>query len=64
MTRLEDRRILLRDIAQARSDGARLASACALVGLDPRTLQRWTIGEGVCAAIAGQRLIILFPHTL
>ena len=47
MTRLEDRRILLRDIAQARSDGARLASACALVGLDPRTLQRWTIGEGV-----------------
>ena len=47
MTRLEDRQILVRDIARARSDGARLASACALVGLDPRTLQRWTIGEGI-----------------
>ncbi len=47
MTRLEDRQILLRDIAQARSDGARLAPACALVGLDPRTLQRWKIGGGI-----------------
>src|SRR5215469_6922018 len=47
MTRLEDRQIILRDIARARSDGARLASACALVGLDPRTLQRWQIGEGI-----------------
>jgi putative transposase len=47
MTRLEDRQILLRDIAQARSDGARLAPACALVGLDPRTLQRWKNGEGI-----------------
>jgi transposase InsO family protein len=41
MTRLEDRQILMRDIAQARSDGSRLAPACALAGLDPRTLQRW-----------------------
>jgi putative transposase len=47
MTRLEDRQILLRDIAQARADGARLAPACALVGLDPRTLQRWAIGDGI-----------------
>ena len=47
MTRLEDRQILLRDIAQARSEGARLAPACAVVGLDPRTLQRWTMGEGI-----------------
>jgi putative transposase len=47
MTRLEDRQILLPDIAQARSDGARLAPACALVGLDPRTLQRWKNGEGI-----------------
>ncbi len=30
MTRLEDRQTLLRDIAQARTDGARLAPACAL----------------------------------
>jgi putative transposase len=47
MTRLEGRQILLRDIAQARSEGARLAPACAVVGLDPRTLQRWQIEEGI-----------------
>src|ERR1700736_1769719 len=41
MTRLEDRQILMRDIAQARAEGSRLAPACALAGLDPRTLQRW-----------------------
>src|SRR6187200_2233709 len=47
MTRLEDRQILMRDIAQARADGARLAPACALAGLDPRTLQRWKTGDGL-----------------
>jgi putative transposase len=47
MTRLEDRQILLHDIAQARTDGARLAPACALSGVDPRTLQRWKLAEGV-----------------
>ena len=47
MTRLEDRQILLRDITQARADGSRLAPACALAGLDPRTLQRWKIREDV-----------------
>ena len=34
MTRLEDRQILVRDIEQARADGARLAPACALAGID------------------------------
>ena len=47
MTRLEDRQILMRDIAQARADGSRLAPACALAGLDPRTLQRWKTGDGL-----------------
>ena len=47
MTRLEDRQILKRDIAQARADGSRLAPACALAGLDPRTLQRWKTGDGL-----------------
>jgi transposase InsO family protein len=47
MTRLEDRQILLHDIAQARTDGARLAPACAQAGVDPRTLQRWELAEGV-----------------
>jgi putative transposase len=47
MTRLEDRQILKRDIAQARADGSRLAPARALAGLDPRTLQRWKTGDGL-----------------
>jgi transposase InsO family protein len=47
MTRLEDRQILLHHIAQARTDGARLAPACALSGVDPRTLQRWKLAAGM-----------------
>ena len=47
MTRLEDRQILIRDIAQARVQGARLAPACALAGIDVRTLQRWKSNDGV-----------------
>ena len=38
MTRLEDRQILVRDIGQARAEGARLAPACALAGIDASTL--------------------------
>ena len=41
MTRLEDRQILIRDISEASAEGARLAPACALTGIDVRTLQRW-----------------------
>ena len=44
MTRLEDRQTLTSTIAQARAGGARLSSACALAGLDVRTLQRWQRG--------------------
>src|SRR5690349_16483451 len=47
MTRLEDRQILERDIRQACSDGARLAPACAVSGIDARTLQRWKAGDGL-----------------
>ena len=43
MTRLEDRQTLIRDIAQACAEGARLAPACALAGIAARTLQRWKI---------------------
>jgi putative transposase len=46
MTRLEDRRSLIDHIAQARAAGARLRPACAVAGLDARTLQRWKAGEG------------------
>jgi hypothetical protein len=37
MTRLEDRQALLHAIKDARAGGARLAPACALAGIDPRT---------------------------
>jgi putative transposase len=37
MTRLEDRQILLHALEEARAAGARLAPACALAGIDPRT---------------------------
>ena len=46
MTRLEDRQILVRDIEQARAEGARLAPSCALAGIDARTLRRWQAGAG------------------
>ena len=47
MTRLEDRQTLIREIAQARADGARQAEACALAGIDPRTVQRWRQNDGL-----------------
>jgi putative transposase len=47
MTRLEDRQILVRDIEQACADGARLAPACALAGIDARTLRHWKAGNGL-----------------
>ena len=56
MTRLEDRQILLHDIAQARVQGARLAPACALAGIDVRTLQRWQAMTAYRAVIAGRML--------
>jgi putative transposase len=52
MTRLEDRQILVRDIEQACADGARLAPACALAGIDAGTLRRWKAGDG---SIQGDR---------
>ena len=47
MTRLEDRQILVRDVEQARADGARLAPSCALAGIDARTLLRWGLIQGI-----------------
>ena len=46
MTRLEDRQTLIGQIAEARGNGARQAPACALAGIDPRTLQRWRKNDG------------------
>jgi putative transposase len=47
MTRLEDRRTLVHEIEQAQIGGARQAEACALAGIDPRTVQRWRAGDGL-----------------
>jgi transposase InsO family protein len=47
MTRLKDRQALADHIAQARAEGARLRPACALAGIDVRTLQRWQAGAGL-----------------
>src|ERR1700761_4231327 len=47
MTRLEDRQTLISQITQARMHGARLAPACALAGIDVRTLQRWQSDDGL-----------------
>ena len=47
MTRLEDRQILIDQIAEARANGARQAPACVLAGIDPRTLQPWRKNDGV-----------------
>ena len=47
MIRLEDRQILVRDIEQACAEGARLAPACALAGIDARTLRRWKASDGL-----------------
>ena len=46
MTALEDRQRLLAWIHEAERAGARLAPACALLGIDLRTLQRWREGHG------------------
>jgi transposase InsO family protein len=47
MIDLEDRRLLAGDIEQACQAGARLAPACAILGLSARTLQRWQAGDGL-----------------
>jgi transposase InsO family protein len=47
MTRLEGRRSLITEIARACAAGARLTPACALAGVDVRTLQRWQAGDGL-----------------
>lgn len=47
MTSLEDRRTLSDAIAGACKDGVRLHLACEVVGISPRTLQRWRAPQGV-----------------
>jgi len=46
MTCREDRQTLMAAIAEACTAGTRLAPACNLAGIDPRTFQRWRDGDG------------------
>ena len=41
MTPCEDRQMLLDLVGQSCASGARLHKACAVIGLDARTVQRW-----------------------
>jgi putative transposase len=47
MTALEDRRRTALWIEEAQRDGARLKRACAVAGIDTRTLQRWKAYQGL-----------------
>jgi putative transposase len=47
MIGLEDRQALARDIDVAHAAGARLKPACAIAGIDLRTLQRWQAADGL-----------------
>ncbi len=46
MIGLEDRQDLVRNIEIAHTAGARLDKACEVVGIDVRTLQRWSAYSG------------------
>lgn len=52
MIDLEDRQALARDIHTAHTAGARLKPACAIAGIDLRTLQRWQATDGL---VSGDR---------
>ena len=45
MTSLQQRQTLIESVAEATQAGARQDEACAVLGLSPRTLQRWQAGE-------------------
>ena len=66
MTSTQQRQTLLSLIAQACLDGARLQTACHLIGLSARTVQRWqgplaTAGD---SRTAGLRAKVLPPNKL
>jgi hypothetical protein len=47
MTSLQQRQNLIDSLAEATTAGARQDQACAVLGLSPRTLQRWQAGEAL-----------------
>ena len=47
MTSLEDRKAILVSVAEARAKGARLSAISDIVGVDVRTLRRWSTAEAL-----------------
>jgi transposase InsO family protein len=47
MTTLEDRKTMLASVAQAQATGARLSAISDVVGVDARTLRRWSTAEAL-----------------
>ena len=57
MIRLEARQALAQDIQTAHQAGARLQPACALAGIELRTLQRWKAQAGLVAGDGRPRAV-------
>ena len=55
MTSLEQRQTLIKSVDEATAAGARQDQACAVLGLSPRTLQRWQTGEAPTEDLRPQR---------
>jgi putative transposase len=53
MIGLEDRQALAQDIDAAHAAGARRQTACAVAGIDVRTLQRWKARQGADGVVVG-----------
>ena len=47
MTSLEDRKAILASVAEARATGARLSAISDVIGLDARTLRRWSTADAL-----------------
>jgi transposase InsO family protein len=47
MTSLDDRKAILETVAEARGKGARLSTICDVIGVDPKTLRRWSTADAL-----------------
>ena len=56
MTQERDKIICL--INEARSNGARQKQACAIIGITPKTLQRWSQAEKKVMAVYPQNIAL------
>jgi len=47
MTPLDDRKVILETVTEASRSGARQSAICEVIGVDPRTLRRWSTAEAL-----------------